>query len=509
MEGIELLYAKNITSREGDDPRQELRFVLLVENLAYRKEVDVVWSGEDGLWRELKAEYLSPAGRNLELWQAGATFQRSSSGSLPGDVRFALRCRVPGREYWDNNHSRDYLIAAGSGIMAREGVSILNLGFCPHLQRRQTTHTVTVAVRRSLRPGRAAIVWTTDRWKTQSETACSRQDDYGYRALRSRGGSSGEASGNNGWEIWTAPLEIGYAYRVEYAVFCDTETGKIWDSNLGRNYHARRESLKILTLNLHCFQEDEQEAKFEQIAGAIRDLKTDIVCLQEVGEKWNDGKGDRSSNAARMIRDRLRNSHRLFYHLYTDWCHMGFNRYREGIAILSRYRFLGKDSEYISKNRDIHDIHTRKAVMVRVYVPYIGLINVFSAHLSWWNDGFREQFETLRRWANVRHTPNVAATLLCGDFNVKAGSEGYTWIVNNREYEDQFLRATSRPAFQKIFRQPSNGWEDDLRNDSRIDYIFLKKGSPLKVASARLLFTEETYGRVSDHYGYHAEFEPE
>ena len=42
---------------------------------------------------------------------------------------------------------------------------------------------------------------------------------------------------------------------------------------------ARRRRLKILTLNLHCYQEENQDAKFSQIAKAIDDLDIDVVCL--------------------------------------------------------------------------------------------------------------------------------------------------------------------------------------------------------------------------------------
>jgi maltose 6'-phosphate phosphatase len=106
-------------------------------------------------------------------------------------------------------------------------------------------------------------------------------------------------------------------------------------------------------------------------------------------------------------------------------------------------------------------------------------------------------------WANHTHAENVAATLLCGDFNVKAGSEGY--ITVTQEYEDQFLKATSRHIFDQVFHAQQRHL---LNEDGRIDYIFMKKGGKLEATSARMLFTEDNYGRVSDHFGYYVEFEP-
>jgi maltose 6'-phosphate phosphatase len=229
-----------------------------------------------------------------------------------------------------------------------------------------------------------------------------------------------------------------------------------------------------------------------------------VVCLQEVGEPWANGNGDWNFNAAKIIRDRL-SQH---YHLHTDWSHIGFDRYREGVAVLSRYGFVTTDAGYVSANQDVHSINSRKVVMVQVNVPYIGLVNVFSAHLSWPSGGFFEQFDRLRAWANNRHNGGVAATFLCGDFNVKAGSEGYQAVVRTCEYDDQYLAATSHDVFEKVFRRRSPHIESHLAKDGRIDFIFMQKRSSLKAVAARELFTnDDYYGRVSDHTGYCVEFE--
>ena len=251
---------------------------------------------------------------------------------------------------------------------------------------------------------------------------------------------------------------------------------------------SRHDPLRILTLNLHCYQEDRQDEKFSQIARAIQDLQIDVVCFQEVAEPWNDGRGDWNFNAAKLIRDRLGDS----YSIHTDWSHLGFERYREGIAILSRYPLVAKGARYVSAMQNVYDIHARKVVMAQIHVPYFGAVNVFSVHLSWWQNGFQEQFENLRRWAESEQTPNVAATFLCGDFNNAANSEGYGLL--SREYEDQFLKANA----QRLNRA----------DDRRIDYLLMRKGAAFRVRTANQLFTDNDYGPVSDHEGYCAEFEP-
>jgi maltose 6'-phosphate phosphatase len=501
MKAIQLLYAANTISRKKRIARQTLSFFMVAENVGHDKQVDVLWAGEDGIWRTLQAKFHSSTAQDKEFWYAEAKFQLSSKVSLPGNIQFALRYRVSGKEYWDNNDDQNYSIAADSGVRLREDIPILNIGLNRRLKQGQKSYRVTLAVRSSLRPSQINIYWTTNHWKNFYKTPCFFHRTYWNHTLHSNAGNPNKY----GYEIWVGRIKIGEAYRVEYAIACDTEKEEIWDNNFGNNYIARREDLKILTLNLHCYQEANQNHKFSKIARAINELNVDIICLQEVCENWNNGQGDWNTNAAKIIRDHLAKP----YHLYTDWSHIGFDRYREGIAILSRYEFLMKESGYVSQCDDMYNIHCRRVVMGQVYVPYMGRINVFSAHLSWWSDGFKEQFERLREWANRGHSKDVVATFLGGDFNIQAGSQGYVSVVNTKEYEDQFLKATSRNIFDGVFRKSSSNWPQTLANDYRIDYIFMKKGSDLKVTSARILFSEHDYGRVSDHEGYLMTFEPE
>lgn len=500
MNEIQLLYVENVITRKKKVLQQELSFFMRVENLGHYKLCDVLWAGEDGVWNTLPASYHSKLEDNKEYWRAHITVKSTADKSLPGNIKFALRYQTQGREYWDNRHGHNYSSQADSGIKVVSTQPVLNIGFDNRLHDGQKYVPITVSVNWSVHAKAVTIHWTTDNWQHTHKTPAQFKRDYWNEKSRSNARNPNQY----GSQVWQGLLKINDAFRLQYTISCECSDQVLWDDNNGQNYSASRKPLKVMILNLHCYQEDNQDYKFSQIAKAINELDVDIVCLQEVAELWNDGLGDWNTNSAKIINDRLEKP----YHIHSDWAHLGFNKYREGVAILSRYPMLKQESKYVSSSDDPFDIHSRKVVLAQVHVPYMGLINFFSAHLSWWEDGFPEQFKRLSEWAAENKTEDVRGTMLCGDFNVAAGSEGYNLVVKSNEYDDQFLEANSHGVFEKIFKVNDPYWQHYLADDYRIDYIFMNKASDLRINSGRMLFTEEDYGRVSDHCGYLMTFEP-
>ncbi len=501
MPNIQLLYVENIISRKLKAAQQKLSFFVRVENLGFAKQVDVVWAGEDGVWQTLAARFHSKRGNTQELWFAEIKQQHIVKKALPGTIQFSLRYRVNGEELWDNNNGWNYSSEADSGIKVPGNNPVLNTGLADRLTDAQKSIPVTVAVDQSLAVKKVIIHWTKDNWRHTFKTPCFLKKGHWQKSA----GSAAANPNQYGIQIWTGRLKFGAAFRVQYCIACEGGAQTLWDNNDGQNYVISRKPLAVMILNLHCYQEDNQDYKLSQIAKAIDEREADIVCLQEVAEDWNNGAGDWHSNSAKIINDRLRRP----YHIYADWSHLGFDKYREGVAILSRLPLDGQESRYVSESRDPYSIHSRKVVMAQINLPYMGLINVFSAHLSWIEDGFKEQFNRLSDWAESRQSVEVKATLLCGDFNIAAGSEGYSLVVDLHQYDDQFLAANSPGVFDKIFKVNDPHWQHYLADDYRIDFIFMHKNSELAVKSATVLFTDEDYGRVSDHCGYLMTFEPE
>ena len=499
MHPVQLIYAKNVVSRTVNGTFQELEFAVRVRNVGYGKRVVVHWCGEDGAWREAEAEFRCELADGCEAWVAELAIPLTMETSIPGNVRFAACLEHGFDRYWDSRFGGDYRSDADSGVIVFEPVDARVVGCSPILPPGLVSLPLEVAVRQEAGPEEVAVHWTTDGWNTSQRAHAYYRRDHWDRSV----GSNARNPNRYGWEVWAARIPLQHAYRVEFAVECRTRRGTVWDNHGGRNYRAQRGTLKAMTLNLHTYQEDDQARKFAQVARAVRELGIDLVCLQEVGENWNDGAGDWASNAARIINDQLPKP----YHLHADWSHLGFDRYREGAAILSRHPFAYVDSGYVSDSRDPFDIHSRKVVMAQVRVPDVGPVNVFSAHLSWPSDGFYPQFERLQRWTEEKQAPEVAATLVCGDFNVAAGSEAFRHVVDAGGWEEQFLKITKPDVFRRVFRDRLGDPMELLADDGRIDFVWLNAGARLRAIRAEELFTPARYGRVSDHTGYWVEFE--
>lgn len=487
-EYIQLLSVENSTSRKHNPLRQQLEFNLLVTNLGYSKQVDVLWAGEDGIWHCLSADYLATRQDNREYWQARIVLKRKPRMPLAGDIQFVLRLIFQEKVYWDRLNQQNYFCVLNSGLQLAPHVTLHNLTAIQSLENDQTWLTIKVAINNKLTASKVEIHWTVDNWRHTRISLLRR----------------GKAVKKSNCRIWSTRLKVANIFKIQYAICAVHKTERTWDNNGEGNYIASHKPLNILILNLHCYQEANQDEKLWQIARAIDEQAVDVVCLQEVAEHWQHGQGDWSSNAANIINQRLKKA----FQLYTDWSHIGFDRYKEGVAILSRYAINHTEARYVSDKKDIYNIHSRKVVMANIDIPFMGAINVFSAHLSWWKDGFASQFQSLSNWAAQQSYPGLFATLLCGDFNVLAGSTGYQHIVAGQEYDDQYLAANAPELFAQIFRIQHSHWQNQLANDYRIDYIFMHKTSQLQVTTAHVLFTETDYGQVSDHCGYLMTFEP-
>jgi maltose 6'-phosphate phosphatase len=276
--------------------------------------------------------------------------------------------------------------------------------------------------------------------------------------------------------------------------------------------------LLLLTLNLHTYQQHQRHCPFETmhqherevhiIAEAIARLRIDIICFQEVGEYLHDPitcpYGDSPSNMAFRICSKLRHWGYV-YHIHQDWSHVGFYRWREGTAILSRYPMQHNYSMYVSNDHRKDNYMSRNITVSCIEVPWFGLLHIANVHLSWAHHGFFEEYQRLKTLIDSRRHFGIRGDLIVGDFNAPAGESAYNHIVGHGEYIDQFYEQHPHRFYEPSFQGHIDGWHHSP--PKRIDHIFKHYNSPMRATSMDVIFNNHFYPLVSDHFGYLARFE--
>lgn len=306
-------------------------------------------------------------------------------------------------------------------------------------------------------------------------------------------------------------------YPKDPQEFFETTNDKLWiKNNVMLPYDPSKKPkdyLLLLSVNLHTYQEKEQEAKFSSIVQALYDLRPDVVLLQECAQnkeatiiKKHYDKEIKKDNMAHIICSMLRDNHSINYDYYWDWSHYGWNEWEEGVAILTPHKIIRTESKYVTTNQTKTFWKSRNIAMATVDITSIGKINFFSIHTGWWNDKpdpFNTQFENIIEWEESIKNGAIA-TILAGDFNIEAGSEGYTFIEDKDKYIDIYRKANPHGFYDPTIGGKIDGWEKGMPTGKRIDYIFINKDADFTTVMSQRIFTKKSYGRVSDHTGVYA-----
>lgn len=266
---------------------------------------------------------------------------------------------------------------------------------------------------------------------------------------------------------------------------------------------------RVLTLNLHCWQESDAEAKLDRVARVIADLRPDLVLLQEVGQHVDapivgSRKAEviRADNAALLIADTLRHEHGQPQDWAWFFAHIGFDEWEEGVALLTPHRIGAAEGWFVSEPGSRHRWNARRMLVAEVDLGPARTVTCASAHFSWWDDDeepFAPQFD--RADAIMRRRMEDA--VFAGDFNVRDDGPGYAHMMRNGEWTDAHVTAVAPDRPSGTFPGDIAGWSGAPAG--RIDYV-LCRGPHLRPRAARTLFdTAET--RVSDHFGLLVDFD--
>ena len=275
--------------------------------------------------------------------------------------------------------------------------------------------------------------------------------------------------------------------------------------------------MKLLTLNTHSLVEDNYSTKLDAFVSAIAEQRPDIIALQEVNQTIAETQADvisegyvpcveniviRKDNHVYKAAELLEGAGVKYYWTWLP-LKKGYDKYDEGIALMSRSRIIETDVVRISETDDYNNWKTRKIIGIRTEAAPDEWF--FSVHYGWWDD-LDEPFQN--QWQKtVEYMKKYSRVWLMGDFNSPAEvrNEGYD-IINGSGWYDSYTRAKTRDNGITVGKV-IDGWRDKVSGTDgmRIDQIWCSQKA--EIASSEVIFNGANKPVVSDHYGVVAEYE--
>ncbi|WNB92191.1 endonuclease/exonuclease/phosphatase family protein [Bacillus sp. NEB1478] len=258
--------------------------------------------------------------------------------------------------------------------------------------------------------------------------------------------------------------------------------------------------MKLLTLNVHGWQEENQMEKLQNLARDIASERYDVIALQEVMQSIDAPvvKGNIKEDNYALVLIQLLQEHGVHdYDFVWDMAHYGFVTYEEGLAILSRHPIHSHKSFFVTELQDMNIWKTRKIVQANISYQEKEL-HFFSGHFGWWNDEvapFKEQID-----AFFKQVPEDGLSFLMGDLNNDANvrGEGFDYVKVNG-FSDTYEMAEEKDDGITI-KGAIAGWNQNGTEDGRrIDYIL--SNQPLNVQYSLVRFNGKETPVVSDHAG--------
>lgn len=256
--------------------------------------------------------------------------------------------------------------------------------------------------------------------------------------------------------------------------------------------------MKLLTINVHAWLEEEQEEKLATLAQTIAARNYDVIALQEVNQLRTSHlvtRDLREDNYGLRLLERLRQIGDTRYSYYWSHSHIGYDRYEEGVALLTSLPVYEVDAFYCSQHQTVDSILSRK--IVGLTVDYQGqLVDVYSCHMNLPNSPGENQLDNVRTILN--RTPSKHLKILMGDFNTDAFSEHSTYqAITQLGLYDSYQLAAERDKGVTVAKA-IDGWTDQAQ-EKRLDYIFFNQEIP--VHRHQVVFNGENLPIISDHFG--------
>ena len=261
--------------------------------------------------------------------------------------------------------------------------------------------------------------------------------------------------------------------------------------------------MRILTLNCHGWQEENQLKKIKHLAQVISEKNYDVIALQEVMQLVDERNIEKvkPDNYAVVLLNELMKLEITDYQFIWDLSHIGYDVYEEGLAILTKLKITKAHSFVVSKNRDIKNHKTRRIIGLELIYQHQP-VTVYSCHMGWYHDledPFKEQVDRL-----IENINKEQLIFLLGDLNNDANQrdEGYDYLLSKGFY-DTYHNADEKDNGVTV-KGKIDGWGQN-QEDLRLDFVL--SNQLIKAKHSFVIFNGENKEVVSDHFGVEVELD--
>ncbi len=219
----------------------------------------------------------------------------------------------------------------------------------------------------------------------------------------------------------------------------------------------KKNSLRIMTYNVHSCIGMDGKASPQRIARIIARYEPDIVALQELDvKKIRTGAVDQAHYIAKMLQ--------MEYHFHPA---MHIEEERYGDAILTHLPMKLVKAGILPKIPGNPVLEPRGAIWVQIEINGTP-IQVINTHLDVRSRARQTQLEALLSADWIEHADYCGTTIFCGDFNTLPSSPLYRQI-NAKLKDTQQKSSKENPRGTFFTRFPA----------ARIDYIFVNETTPV------------------------------
>jgi hypothetical protein len=213
---VQLAYAKIQTNCNGS-VCYRVTGGIEVKNLAYEKQVSVVYTTGNGQWNEVAATYAASIDNGFETWNfsqdavAGATFE------------FTIKYVFNGQTYWDNNNGINYKIGGSANPDRILSKSTVKLDEAFYWSSRGGIYFTGNIVSKNLSNADTVnVIYTLNNWATTEVASANYNDSVIYS--------------NDSLEKWGFSLAAFSGSPIQFAISYTANGVTYWDNNNGNNY---------------------------------------------------------------------------------------------------------------------------------------------------------------------------------------------------------------------------------------------------------------------------------